>query len=112
MKQILLNYFSDIIFKFYEILLMSDNIVSRKILQDMDRRLEGRKPIESLRDDIAELKSELIHIKNYIRKLEIREQIKEEEQAKQEPQAGAVDKYEILDNNREVKENQRGWFGW
>ena len=111
MKQILLNYFSDLIFKFYTILLMSDNIVSRKIMHDMDRRLEGRKPIEALRDDIAELKSELIHIKNYIRKLEIREQIKEQEQVKQtEAQAEAVDKYEILDNNREVKENQKGWF--
>ncbi len=86
---------------------MSDNIVSRKIIQDMDRRLEGRKPIESIRDDISELKVELIHIKNYLRKLEIREQIKEQEQAKQtEPE----DKYEILDNNREEKENQRAWF--
>ena len=103
MKQILLNYFSDLILKFYHILLMSDNAVSRKILQDMDRRLEGRKPIESIRDDISELKVEMIHIKNYIRKLEIREQIKEE---KNEP----VDKYEILDNNRPEKENQRGWF--
>ena len=106
MKQILLNYFSDLIFKFYTILLMSDNIVSRKIMHDMDRRLEGRKPIEALRDDIAELKAELIHIKNYIRKLEIREQIKEQEQSKEEPQ----DKYEILDNNREIKESQKGWF--
>lgn len=107
MKQILLNYFSDLILKFYHILLMSDNAVSRKILQDMDRRLEGRKPIESIRDDISELKVEMIHIKNYLRKLEIREQIKEQEQAKQtEPE----DKYEILDNNREEKENQRGWF--
>ena len=53
----------------------------------------------------------MIHIKNYLRKLEIREQIKEQEQAKQtEPQAEAVDKYEILDNNRTEKENQRGWF--
>ena len=87
---------------------MSDNIVSRRILQDMDRRLEGRKPIEELRDEIAELKVEMIHIKNYIRKLEIREQIKEEEQAKQtEP----VDKYEILDNNREPKKSEtNGWF--
>ena len=100
MKQLILNYFSDIIFKFYTILLMSDNIVSRKIIQDMDRRLEGRKPIEALRDEISELKAEMIHIKNYIRKLEIREQIKEQEQAKQtEPD----DKYEILDNNREEK---------
>ena len=89
---------------------MSDNIVSRKIIQDMDRRLEGRKPIESIRDDISELKVELIHIKNYLRKLEIREQIKEQEESK--AQAEAVDKYEILDNNREEKENQRGWFGW
>lgn len=101
MKQILLNYFSDLIFKFYTILLMSDNIVSRKIIHDMDRRLEGRKPIEALRDDIAELKAELIHIKNYIRKLEIREQIKEEK---------PEDKYEILDNNREIKESQKSWF--
>ena len=106
MKQILLNYFSDLIFKFYKILLMSDNVVSRKILQDMDRRLEGRKPIEALRDEISELKVEMIHIKNYIRKLEIREQIKEQEQSKPE----AVDKYEILDNNREIKESQKGWF--
>ena len=101
MKQILLNYFSDLIFKFYTILLMSDNIVSRRIQHDMDRRLEGRKPIEALRDDIAELKAELIHIKNYIRKLEIREQIKEEK---------PEDKYEILDNNREIKESQKSWF--
>lgn len=105
MKQILLNYFSDLILKFYQILLMSDNVVSRKIMQDMDRRLEGRKPIEALRDEISELKSEMIHIKNYLRKLEIREQIKEEEQSKAKD-----DKYVIMDNNREEKENQRGWF--
>jgi len=106
MKQILLNYFSDLIFKFYTILLMSDNVVSRKIMADMDRRLEGRKPIEQLRDEISELKVEMIHIKNYLRKLEIREEIKEQEQSKPE------DKYEILDNNRPEKENQRGWFYW
>jgi len=82
MKQIILNYFYDHIFKFYKIVLMSDNVVSRKILQDMDRRLEGRKPIEALRDEISELKSEMIHIKNYIRKLEIREEIKEQEEKK------------------------------
>ena len=82
---------------------MSDNYVSRRILEDMDRRLEGRKPIEAIRDDINELKVELIHIKNYLRKLEIREEIKEQEQSK------AFDKYEILDNNRPEKENQRGW---
>ena len=106
MKQIILNYFSDSIFKLYKLLIMSDNHVRRRILEDMDRRLEGRKPIEALRDDINELKVELIHIKNYLRKLEIREEIKEQEQSK------AFDKYEILDNNRPEKENQRGWFGW
>ena len=105
MKQIILNYFSDLILKFYKILLMSDNVVSRKIMQDMDRRLEGRKPIEALRDEISELKSEMIHIKNYLRKLEIREQIKEEEESKAKD-----DKYVIMDNNREEKQNQRGWF--
>jgi hypothetical protein len=82
MKQIILNYFYDNIFKFYKIVLMSDNVVSRKIIEDMDRRLEGRKPIEALRDEISELKSEMIHIKNYIRKLEIREEIKEQEEKK------------------------------
>jgi hypothetical protein len=82
MKQIILNYFYDHIFKFYKIVLMSDNVVSRKIIEDMDRRLEGRKPIEALRDEISELKSEMIHIKNYIRKLEIREEIKEQEEKK------------------------------
>ena len=82
---------------------MSDNAVSRKIIQDMDRRLEGRKPIEALRDEISELKSEMIHIKNYLRKLEIREQIKEEEESKAQD-----DKYVIMDNNRDEK--QRGWF--
>ena len=82
MKQIILNYFYDHIFKFYKIVLMSDNLVSRKIIEDMDLRLEGRKPIEALRDEISELKSEMIHIKNYIRKLEIREEIKEQEEKK------------------------------
>jgi len=84
MKELILNYFSDLIFKFYTILLMSDNVVSRKILEDMDRRLEGRKPIEAIRDDISELKVEMIHIKNYLRKLEIREEIKEQEEKKTE----------------------------
>ena len=82
MKELLLNYFSDLIFKFYKILIMSDNTVSRKIMKDMDTRLEGRKPIEQLRDDISELKVEMIHIKNYLRKLEIREEIKEHEDNK------------------------------
>jgi len=79
-KKKLDNYFSDSIFKLYKLLIMSDNHVRRRILEDMDRRLEGRKPIEAIRDDINELKVELIHIKNYLRKLEIREQIKEDEE--------------------------------
>jgi hypothetical protein len=97
MKELLLNYFSDLIFKFYKILLMSDNVVSLKIMKDMDRRLEGRKPIEALKDEISELKVEMIHIKNYIRKLEIREEIKEQEENK-------VDS--------EYVKPEKSWFGW
>jgi len=82
MKQVLLNYFSELIFKFYKILLMSDNIVSRKIMHDMDKRLGTRKPIEEIRDEISSLKVEMIHIKNYLRKLETRETLKEEEEKK------------------------------
>lgn len=74
---------------------MSDNIVSRKIIQDMDRRLEGRKPIEQLRDEISELKAEMVHIKNYLRKLEIREQLKEEQDKKVEA---------------EYVKPEKGWF--
>jgi len=97
MKQIILNYFSDSIFKLYKLLIMSDNHVRRRILEDMDRRLEGRKPIETIRDDINELKVELIHIKNYLRKLEIREQIKEDEEKEIEA---------------EYVKPEKGWFGW
>lgn len=68
---------------------MSDNTVTRK-------------PIEQLIDDISQIKADMMHVKNYIRKLEIREEIKEQEKIQ--------DKYEILDNNRPEKENQRGWF--
>ena len=76
---------------------MSDNLVSRKILCDMDRRLEGRKPIEQIRDEISQLKVEMIHIKNYLRKLEAREQLKEEEEKKVE---------------KEYVKPEKGWFGW
>jgi len=61
----------------------SDNPFSRSVIKDLDNKLESRKPIEAIKDDIAELKVELIHIKNYLRKLEIREEIKEQENAKQ-----------------------------
>ncbi len=62
----------------------SDNAVSRTVIKDVDNKLETRKPIETIKDDIAELKVELIHIKNYLRKLEIREEIKEQEASKEE----------------------------
>ena len=107
MREYIYNYFFDVIFKFYKLLTMADNPFSRKVITDLDKTLEGRKPIETIKDDIQELKVDIMHIKNYIRKLEIREQIKEQES---EPQVEAVDKYEILDNNRPEKENQRGWF--
>ena len=109
MREYIYNYFFDVIFKFYKLLTMADNPFSRKVITDLDKTLEGRKPIETIKDDIQELKVDIMHIKNYIRKLEIREQIKEQES---EPQVEAVDKYEILDNNRPEKENQRSWFGW
>lgn len=61
----------------------SDNPFSRSVIKDLDNKLETRKPIETIKDDIAELKVELIHIKNYLRKLEIREEIKEQEASKE-----------------------------
>ena len=103
--KILYNYFFDIIFKFYKLLTMADNPFSRKVIADLDKTLEGRKPIETIKDDIQELKVDIMHIKNYIRKLEIREEIKEQEKSK------PSDKYEILDNNREPKKSEtNGWF--
>ena len=95
MKQYLYNYFSEMIFKFYKILLMSDNVVSRKIMHDMDRRLEGRKPIEQIKDDISQLKADMVHIKNYLRKLEVRQQLQEEEEKQ-------------LDS--EYVKPEKGWF--
>jgi len=63
---------------------MSDNPLSRKVIEDVDKIIGTRKPIEQIRDDIAELKADMIHIKNYIRKLEIREELKEEEENKKD----------------------------
>ncbi len=84
----MLNYFMDFYFKniikVFNILMSQDTAFSRHVICDFDKKLEGRKPIEQIKDDIAELKSEMIHIKNYLRKLEIREQLKEQEEAKQE----------------------------
>ena len=95
MKQYLYNYFSEMIFKLYKILLMTDNVVSRKIMHDMDRRLEGRKPIEQIKDDISQLKADMVHIKNYLRKLEVRQQLQEEEEKQ-------------LDS--EYVKPEKGWF--
>lgn len=69
--EILYNYFFDIIFKIYKKLLMSDNQFSKRVL-------DGRKPIEVLKADLDELKMDMVHIKNYLRKLEARESAKED----------------------------------
>ena len=53
MKEYLYNFFFDTFFKFYKILLMSDNVFSRKVISDFDKTLEGRKPIEVIKDDIV-----------------------------------------------------------
>ena len=84
-------YFRNII-KVFNILMSHDNAFSRHVIADMDKKLEGRKPIEQIKDDIAELKVEMIHIKNYLRKLEIREQLKEEEDKKKEAEYEKVTK--------------------
>ena len=78
----------------------SDNPFSRSVIKDLDNKLESRKPIEAIKDDIAELKVELIHIKNYLRKLEIREEIKEQEVAKQDAE----------DEQSFEKVEQSSWF--
>jgi len=84
-------YFKNII-KVFNILMSQDNTFTRHVIADMDRKLEGRKPIEQIKDDIAELKSDMVHIKNYLRKLEIREQLKEEEDKKKEAEYEKVNK--------------------
>ena len=50
------------------------------------------KPIDLLRKDMKELKMELTHIKNYIRKLEIREALKEEKEKQTEAEYQHVKK--------------------
>ena len=50
------------------------------------------KPIDLLRQDIKEVKTELNHIKNYIRKLEIREALKEEKEKQTEAEYQHVKK--------------------
>ena len=79
----LFQFYFEILIKLYNKAMSSDNPFSRSVIKDLDNKLETRKPIETIKDDIAELKIELIHIKNYLRKLEIREEIKEQEASKQ-----------------------------
>ena len=83
--EILYNYFFDIIFKIYKKLLMSENQFSKKVL-------EGRKPIEVLKQDLDELKLDMVHIKNYLRKLEARESVKEDKEKKLEASYEKVSK--------------------
>ena len=92
MYNYLVNFYFKNIIKVFNILMSQDTAFSRHVISDFDKKLEGRKPIERIRDDIAELKSEMIHIKNYLRKLEIREEIKEQEEAKQEAEYQEVTK--------------------
>ena len=82
--KLIYDFFFNNLIKIYNIIIMSDNPLSRKVIQDVDKIIGTRKPIEQIRDDIAELKADMIHIKNYIRKLEIREEIKEEEENKKD----------------------------
>ena len=82
--KLIYDFFFNNLIKIYKIIIMSDNPFSRKVIQDVDKMISNRKPIEQIRDDIAELKADMIHIKNYIRKLEIREEIKEEEENKKD----------------------------
>jgi hypothetical protein len=83
--EILYNYFFDIFFKIYKKLLMSENQFSKRVL-------DGRKPIEVLKHDLDELKMDMVHIKNYLKKLEARESVKEDKEKKLEASYEKVSK--------------------
>lgn len=51
---------------------MSDNLTNRIICEGQKPEL---KPIERIENDVSAIKNELTHIKNYLRKLEIRLQL-------------------------------------
>ena len=51
---------------------MSDNLTNRIIREGQKPEL---KPIERIENDVSAIKNELTHIKNYLRKLEIRLQL-------------------------------------
>tara|TARA_R110000803_G_scaffold6776_7_gene21906 strand:- start:3282 stop:3560 length:279 start_codon:yes stop_codon:yes gene_type:complete len=72
------EYFFNVLIKIFDMVKMSDNPFSRHVIKDLDNQLETRRPIEVIKDEITELKVELIHIKNYLRKLEARESIKDD----------------------------------
>tara|TARA_R110000765_G_scaffold4869_2_gene15297 strand:- start:690 stop:971 length:282 start_codon:yes stop_codon:yes gene_type:complete len=71
-------YFFTLMINIFDRLKMSDNQFSRHVIKDLDNTLDGRKPIEQIKDEISELKVELIHIKNYLRKLEARESLQDD----------------------------------
>ncbi len=48
-----------------------------------NNKLPERKPIDIVIDDLKQIQNDLSHIKNYIRKLEIREQLQEEKDKKE-----------------------------
>ncbi len=48
-----------------------------------NNRVPEKKPIDIVIDDLIQIKNDLSHIKNYIRKLEIREQLQEDKDKKE-----------------------------
>lgn len=64
---------------------MSENQFSKRVL-------DGRKPIEVLKHDLDELKMDMVHIKNYLKKLEARESVKEDKEKKLEASYEKVSK--------------------
>ena len=54
---------------------MADNLTNRIICEGKKPEL---KPIERIETDISTIKNELTHIKNYLRKLEIRLQLEDQ----------------------------------
>ena len=56
-----------------------------------------KKPIDELRYEVDKLKLELLHIKNYVKKIEARESVRE-------------DKEKALDAGYEKVSSSNGWF--
>jgi len=51
--KLIYDFFFNNLIKIYKIIIMSDNPFSRKVIQDVDKMISNRKPIEQIRDDIA-----------------------------------------------------------